>query len=141
MVPRGRHHLRRIALALGLATAGCGDGKPTPYPASGSVRVGGKEADGALVRLWPVGADGPDAVRPLGYVQPDGTFQLTSYKENDGAPAGTYKVTVEWRPKRKSQIEPEGPDKLAGKYADPKASKVEVTVGKGGTALDPIQLD
>src|SRR5262249_29117138 len=97
---------RLAILALGLAfAAGCGDGKPTPYPVSGKVLVGGKEADGAIVRLWPVDSDGPDAVRPLGYVQPDGSFQLTSHKENDGAPPGKYKVTVEWRPKKKSSTE------------------------------------
>jgi hypothetical protein len=142
-----RTHTRRVflrtawgaaALALG---AGCGTGKPTAYPVTGKVTVGGKDADGALVCLHPVDGDGPNAVRPLGYVQQDGTFQLTSYKENDGAPAGRYKVTVVWRPKKKTTTEPDGPDFLKGRYADPKASKIEVTVNQGATALDPIKLD
>jgi hypothetical protein len=134
--------VRRVVLAAGLAlVAGCGDGKPAPYPVSGKVLVKGKGADGAIVRLWPVDADGPDAVRPLGYVQPDGTLQLTTHRENDGAPAGRYKVTVEWRPKKKNSTEPDGPDRLNGRYADPKASKIEVTVNRGETTLDPIDLD
>ena len=142
-----RTHTRRAFLraACGAAVlalgAGCGSDKPTPYPVSGKVTVAGKDADGALVRLHPVDGDGPNAVRPLGYVQSDGTFQLTSYKENDGSPAGRYKVTVVWRPKKKSTTEPDGPDRLQGRYADPKASKIEVTVNRGATALDPIKLD
>jgi hypothetical protein len=133
---------RCAILAASLAfAAGCGDSKATPYPVSGKLLVDGKEPDGALVRLWPVDSDGPDAIRPLGYVQPDGTFQLTTQKENDGAPPGRYKVTVEWRPKKKSSTEPDGPDRLKGRYADPRASKIEVTINKGGTTLDPIKLD
>lgn len=129
-------------MAVGLALiAGCGDGKPTAYPVTGTVTIGGKEPDGAIVRLWPVENDSADAARPLGYVQADGSFQLTTYKENDGAPAGRYKVTVEWRPKKKSSMEPDGPDRLKGRYADPKTSKIEVTVNKGPTTLDPIKID
>jgi hypothetical protein len=108
---------------------------------TGSVTVKKQPADCALVQLWPVEADGPAAVRPLGYVQPDGTFQLTSVKENDGAPPGRYKVTVVWRPKKKSSMEADGPDKLNGRYADPKTSKIEVTVNTIKTRLDPINLD
>src|SRR5262245_57019000 len=111
----GRGWVGCVIVVGGLAlVAGCGDGKPTPYPVSGKVLVKGKEADGAIVRLWPAEGGGPDAARPLGYVQPDGGFQLTTYKENDGAPAGKYKVTVEWRPKKKSTMEADGPDKLSG---------------------------
>src|SRR5262249_55309715 len=127
-----------VALAF---IAGCGSGKSTPYSVSGSVWVGGKAAGGAVVRLHPVEGEGPEGMRSLGYVQADGSFQLTTYTENDGAPAGRYKLTVEWRPKKKSTMEPDGPDKLQGKYADPKTSKFEVTVNKGGTTLDPIKID
>lgn len=138
--------LRRALACFGFLTAlalvaGCGSGKPAPYPVSGNVTVGGKAPDGALVRLHPIDDSGPDAVRPLGYVQADGSFKLTSHAEGDGAPAGRYKVTVEWRPKKKSTTEADGPDRLQGRYADPKASKIEVTVNKGPTTLDPIKLD
>jgi len=137
-----RFFLRGVFFVAALAlVSGCGGDKLTPYPVTGKLLIGGKEPDGALVRLHPVGDDNPNALRPLGYVQPDGSFQLTTYKENDGAPAGRYKVTVEWRPKKKSSMEPDGPDRLKGRYTDPKTSKIEVTVNKGETNLDLIKLD
>jgi hypothetical protein len=129
-----------LAVVLTLV-AGCGDGASKPVPVTGSVTVRKQPADGALVRLWPVEKGGPEAVRPMGYVLPDGTFRLTSETENDGAPPGRYKVTVEWRPKKKSSMEADGPDRLNGRYADPKTSKIEVTVNATETRLDPITLE
>lgn len=118
---------------------GCGgSGKPTAYPVKGTVLVKGKPADGALIVLHPTSGD---THRPLGYVEADGSFKLTTYAEGDGAPAGTYKVTVEWRPKKKSSMEADGPDRLNGRYADAKNSKIEVTVNKSETTLDPIKID
>jgi hypothetical protein len=38
-------------------------------------------------------------------------------------------------------MEADKPDKLNGKYARATDSKLEVTVGKGPTTLDPIKLD
>ncbi len=128
-----------VAAFLGLFVMGCGGGTPKPVKVSGSILVNNQAADGALVRLWPVD-EATNPTKPLGYVQPDGSFQLTSLAENDGAPPGRYKVTVEWRPKKKSQMQPDGPDKLNGRYADPKASKIEVTVNESETTLEPIQL-
>ncbi len=131
---------RPLALACLLAlAAGCSGSKPAPVPVTGSVSVAGKVPEGALVRLHPVGGP-PDAAKPLGYVQADGSFQLTTERENDGAIPGRYTVTVEWRKKKKSQLEPDGPDQLAGRYATVEKSKIEVTVGPGPTALAAIEL-
>lgn len=128
-----------LALALALALlAGCGDGRPRVYPVTGRLTVKGKPADGAVVRLYPAGG-GPHM--PAGVVQPDGSFALTTFDPGDGAPAGEYKVTVTWRPAKKSTMDPDGPDKLAGKYADPAGSKLAATVALGPTDLPPIALD
>src|SRR5262245_38130697 len=133
---------RVSALVTGLILcAGCGSGKPKPVPVSGSLTVKKVPADGALVRLWPVDAEGPNVVRPLGYVQHDGSFQLTTYAENDGAPPGKYKVTIEWRPKKKTTMEADGPDRLEGRYADPEQSTIEVVVNSSTTRLEPMNLD
>jgi hypothetical protein len=48
---------------------------------------------------------------------------------------------VVWRPKPKSTIEAEGPDRLNGRYSDVAKSKVEVTIGKAATTLEPFRLD
>jgi hypothetical protein len=101
--------------------------------------VNDQPADGALVRLWPAGDLSGD-LKPLGYVQADGSFELTTLAENDGAPPGRYTVTVEWRPKKKSVMQPDGPDRLNGRYADPKTSKIEVMVNDTPTTLEAIKL-
>jgi hypothetical protein len=131
---------RLIIIGCTLVLIGCTNSKPKPVPVSGSLTVGKKEADGALIRLWPEN-ESKDGIRPLGYVQADGTFKLTSFQEGDGAIPGKYKVTVEWRPKKKSTMEPDGPDRLKGRYADPKSTKLEVMIHATETKLDPIQLD
>ena len=131
---------RPLAFACLLAlAAGCSGSRALPVPVTGSVTVAGKPPEGALVRLHPLGAP-PDAATPIGYVQADGSFQLTTERENDGALPGRYAVTVEWRKKKKSQLEPDGPDQLAGRYASAEKSKIEVTVGPGPTALAAIEL-
>jgi hypothetical protein len=62
--------------------------------------VGGNPARGALVVFHPL--DNPDrvAVKPRAVVGRDGTFSLFSYRVGDGAPAGTYAVTVVWQQPR-----------------------------------------
>jgi hypothetical protein len=133
--------LPAAAVLVALLAAGCGDGRPKLYPVSGQVFVAGKPADGAVVVLHAVGGGIPDVPRPVATVGPDGSFQLTTYDANDGAPAGTYKVTVMWFPKKKSPMEPDGPDRLKGRYASPEKTPLEVTVQPGPTTLEPFKLD
>lgn len=120
---------------------GCGDGKTPVVPVSGQVIVGGKPAEGALVRLHPVDNANPTTPKPMGYVNAEGKFQLTTYTADDGAPVGKYRATIEWRPKKKSTMEADGPDQLKGKYADPNTSKFEVVVSKDKSTLDLIKID
>ena len=57
----------------------------------------------------------------------------------NGAPPGTYAVTVVWR-----SVVPDGDDgptdKLKGKFADPARPLATVTVGDGETTLEPLRL-
>ncbi|WP_020476042.1 hypothetical protein [Zavarzinella formosa] len=125
---------------LMIALTGCGDGKPTLYPVSGQINVKGKGAGFAHVVFHPDQVN--DKIpRPYAKTDADGKFTLTTYTTGDGAPAGSYKVTVTWRPVPKSSTEADGPDKLNGRYADAATSKTSVTVDKKPTVLEPINLD
>lgn len=136
----------RVAmLALLLAAAGCGGAaRPPAYPVSGRVLdAAGRPAEKAVVTFHRAGA-GPNDARPSGRVEADGSFRLSTYAENDGAPAGEYAVTVVWPgpPPKDLRGDPgeEGPDRLSGRYRDPAKAAWRVTVGEGPTTLDLFQL-
>lgn len=133
-------HLLLLLLAPGFGTlASCEPAEkrlPT-YPVTGSVAFADKKpAANATVVFHPT--DPAITVRPRGKVGADGSFQLTSYDGNDGAPAGKYRVTVElWLAGRPD----EGPsNRLPEKFAKPESSGLEATVGTGPTTLDPFAL-
>ena len=79
-----------LAVALVLLPSGCG-GKYKPVPVEGIVTLDGKPLEGATVSFVP--ADG--AGRPAGGLSDaEGVFQLTTFKEDDGALPGNYRVVV-----------------------------------------------
>lgn len=129
------------AVATG-AAPGCGakSNRLPVYPTSGQVLVGGKPVKGVFVYLWPASAEGIDAYCPNGQSDESGNFTLSTYDTGDGAPAGEYKVTAEW-PVRFNAISNrwEG-DKLKGRFTDPKASQITVTIRKGPNELPVIKL-
>src|SRR5262245_1066888 len=90
---------RLVPLLIALSCCSCGPkGKPL-YPVSGHVYCNGQPAEGALVVFHPVDDSGEMVVlRPSAAVRADGFFELGSYKSGDGAPAGDYRVTVQWLP-------------------------------------------
>lgn len=98
-----------------------------------------------MVTLHPKGNDDIKAHRPSGLTGDDGTFTLMTGNET-GAPPGEYIVTVVWpQPPAKKKVigteMPEPVDQLQGRYADPKTSKLSVTVKSGVSQLDPITVD
>lgn len=68
------------------------------YPVRGQAFYEGTPMPGAVVVLTPT-ADSKKAARASGIVHADGSFTLTTYKANDGAGEGEYKVTITWREK------------------------------------------
>src|SRR5690606_10316468 len=81
-----------LPAACGLL-AGCGgaDWHAATVPVSGTVQINGLPAANAVVELHAVG-EPPDSrnSRPWGIVQLDGTYELTTYEQGDGAPPGDY---------------------------------------------------
>jgi len=141
---RARPGARIVLWALGLAMpiACCGscakkDTRVPVYPVRGQVLVGDKPATKAFVVLHPAEAPDPQALRPYGHVAEDGSFNLTTFEPNDGAPAGEYRVTVVW-------LAPGGgedpPDLLKGRYRDPAATPLKVRIRQEPTELPPFKL-
>ena len=127
---------------LGLATLGCSRQRaerPATYAARGVVLVADKPAAGAKVQLNPVEGKRLAAAYPHAIVQSDGSFRLTTYKTGDGAPAGTYALTVTW-PGPPERGREEGPDRLQGRYADRFHPVSEVHIVAGENDLGAIRL-
>lgn len=135
---RGRRQLTGAAWLL--LFIGCGDDGRLPlFPATGRVLVGGQPAAGVEVRLYPVDRLGDmDALRPFATTGEDGGFQLGTYEEADGAPAGRYKATLFWPDRPPGPSPPD--DRLGGQYTDPARSALEVTIAEGENPLEPFSV-
>jgi hypothetical protein len=135
-----------LFLALGLA-AGCGS-KQNPdqlkvYPTRGKLVYQGQPAAGALVRLHPRSLDKPLAFQPRARVRPDGTFELTTYDNHDGAPAGDFAVTIEGRHQVDGDETAEGANFLPEHYNRPETTPFQVQVQAltdGANELPTIEL-
>ena len=132
---------RGLALAgLLLLLAGCKAREEGPpcYPVRGKVLFRGKPAADVDVFFHPAGDADPRAARPHGKTDAAGEFRLTTRRLDDGAPEGEYLVTFFWAA---AQDVEEPPDRLQGKYQDPKASRWRVRVKPGDNDLEPFRLE
>src|SRR5262245_33066796 len=130
-------------VAVSVAAPGCGSSKPSTVPVTGKVVFKkATRAAGALVVLHPAAPAAERAIggKPFAKVRDDGTFTLTSYNADDGAPEGEYGVTIDWRGKAKAtkftigagEGEGEGGRPLLSpKYGNPQQPAFKVTVKKG----------
>jgi hypothetical protein len=104
------------------------------------VKKNGQPCAGAFVVFHP--GKGLDVEmgqrRPFAYAGDDGSFELTTFKEKDGAPAGEYGVTVVWEVKAKDagpkigEFNSAPSDALEGRYGNPRQPKLNATVVKAG---------
>jgi hypothetical protein len=86
-----------LALAFLLLPNLFGNSQHLPVHAvRGSVEFEGKPTPNATVLLHPAGVSDPRYPHPRGIVKDDGTFVLGTYGKDDGAPAGEYRITVQW---------------------------------------------
>jgi hypothetical protein len=135
-----------ICAPLVAACAGCGSSqrpdRVAVFPATGRLVYDGQPLTGAFVVLHPKAADaGHLAPRPHGQAAADGSFSLTSYDTNDGAPAGDYTLTVVLRPVVKNGGDyTAGPNILPLKYSRAETSPVTVNIAEGRNDLPEIQL-
>jgi hypothetical protein len=125
--PRGLG-LCLAAAGLALVLSSCGERRAAVYPVRGRVLdAAGKPAGGALLIFHPT-ADTERQAKPVGRVDERGAFSLTTSTAGDGAPPGEYVITLQWPAPRKTPFGPEGKDRLAGRYGDPKKSPLRFTV-------------
>jgi hypothetical protein len=126
-----------------LFTGSWGSRRRTTYVTEGVVMYLGKPAVGARVTLFPE-TKGKDRYYPTGKVGPDGSFKLTTYSQDDGAPEGRYKVTIvrgviegdEWAEMNQKMSQEEvqrvvkerARDPLMEKYSDPERSGLTAEV-------------
>jgi hypothetical protein len=124
-------------------TGSSGPAKKVCYPVKGQLLIQGKPAEGALVILQP--KDNPNTAEwsagfPHATTVADGKFEVATYADNDGAPAGDYVVLVSWSTPNPQNEESSSPDRLGGRYFDPAKSKLAAKVEPRPTELPPINL-
>jgi hypothetical protein len=123
---------------------GCGNNNQPSRPVvdvsavKGKVTFEGQPTPGATVTFHPVSGVSEKTPAASGIVGDDGSFQLTTYKQNDGAAPGKYKVTAYWT--KPTDPDVDGPPLLPLKYSDPQLSGLEIEVQKGTNELAPFNL-
>ncbi|HYT90322.1 MAG TPA: hypothetical protein VEL76_16565 [Gemmataceae bacterium] len=128
--------LSPLFLACALLSAGCGQQRELKeiYPVRGKVLFEGKSPQGARVVFHPAGNPDPRAILPHAEVGADGTFVMSTYNFEDGAPAGTYAVTV-------THFQGGGPTNLLpARYDNPSTSGLQAIVQEQSTELPPVHL-
>jgi hypothetical protein len=127
-----------FSLSIPLIFSGCGGGddveKVSLYPASGTLKMDGEPFGPVLLRFEP---EGEGARGFVGQVDQNGNIgSVTTYRTGDGAPVGTYTVTVF------SSVG--GSKPFPAIYESKKSSPLKVLIaditGDGANAMD-IQLD
>jgi hypothetical protein len=99
------------------------------YPITAVLTVDGVPQEGLEVKLHDeVAGDPAKPTFPSGFSKADGKVSISTYADGDGAPAGTYKVTVQWREFNPLSMSFGGPDKLKGRYSDPEKTELKWTV-------------
>jgi hypothetical protein len=134
------HGILAFAALLILSLPGCGSGKYPVVPVQGKLTYQGKPAPFVDVQFHPTDESMKEKkILPAGTTRKDGTFTLTTYETDDGAPAGEYKVTLYWATLAPGQIldpsdpesRPEGPDGFQGRFANPETTTLSATVSEG----------
>jgi len=122
-----------LCLALSVAACNCRDLKKC-YPARGKVLYNGAPAVGAVVMFHPLDNPSPRAVKSRGVVNPDGTYSMYTYNENDGVPPGNYAVTVTDYPRSG------GENHLPARYSEASTSELRARIEAAANDLPTFEL-
>ncbi|MEK6257457.1 MAG: hypothetical protein AABP62_02460 [Planctomycetota bacterium] len=144
-------HIRMVAAAcsvlivglLGYWYATLGPSRPVAvHPVKGRAVFEGQPMSGANVILHPSSSSKvPAELRPRGSVAADGTFVLSTFDPNDGAPSGDFVVTVVWSKPIVVDGETQfGPNLAPATYSKPESSPLKITIEPGTRELQPLEL-
>jgi hypothetical protein len=127
-------------LLLCLLVMGCGRERRPPnekpvIPVSGVVLVNAAPIAGVQIRFHAVTQDPQNATLSMAKTDAEGKFKAWTYRVNDGVPPGDYTITFNDQSETKPHMR-SGADLFKGKYSDPKASKLELTVPANGKPID-----
>lgn len=134
-----------VAAAL-LATAflaGCSRPLGPPcFPVRGRVTRDGKPLAEVMVVMHPLAPPDQPFPLPLGFTDSNGIFQMQTLQPGDGAPLGTYAITLELRALRRAGEESmrDGKNLLPPRYATPKDTPLRYTVVAGANEVPAIAL-
>lgn len=135
-----------VAVLMGCSVLLCSCSKQGPprkdtFPVTGEVRVDGQPVGQLAVRCIDVkGLDKASPTASAAFTEENGKFKIATYQSADGVPEGEYVLTFEWG-KWSLNGSYGGPDKLNGRYKDPKKPVKQFKVEKGkATDLGTIEL-
>lgn len=137
--------MRFISLAfwvLSLASlAGCQEEldphfvpKAPAFRVKGRLFIGSTVAANVCIAFHPTDPKKSQGRRAVGLTRSDGSFELTTYKSDDGAPEGDYMVTAIWLDESTMPVDEcecvktLQHDQFGGSYSDPQKTELMATV-------------
>jgi hypothetical protein len=154
-------------LAVTIASCGPGNGPPL-YTVRGKVVYKGQPAVGATVLFQredaPISTPESGPLVPTGTADEEGNFTLETGELGYGAPAGKYKVLIQWRTKGEVTADPSAsaqkaagsqkkgrfkivadkpdgiPDRLEGRFMKADSSKFHVEIKPEQNDLEPFDV-
>jgi hypothetical protein len=143
-----------IAFCSLTLAASCGSSKKMPeikgklpvFPVQGKLTAQGKPLAGAFLVFYPIRdlPEGSAKTLPRARTLQDGTFSVSTYGANDGAPAGKYRVTVSWKGFDEGVTSQETrdsmPEKLPANYQNSRRTKLRAEIAEGENSLPDFDL-
>lgn len=143
-----KRKLLGFTLAFGAALlpmlSGCSGGKSAwekTHPASGVISYKGKPIVDAELSFFPEDKTAPDSVRPKAKSTEGGKFTVWTFAQGDGAPEGSYKVTVVHNEVAVSNDTIVAkPNDLPEKYSKVDSTDIIVKIAAGQNEIPKIEL-
>lgn len=112
-------------LGCAVLALGCGGGNQLNVaPVHGTVTLDGQPLTSGIVTVWPSAGRAAN-----GQLRTDGTFELTTYVQGDGAQLGTHPVTVtRAAPRHEQELSADELNAVPAKYSSPETSGLSITV-------------
>ncbi len=136
--------LMMLGLGSGLNCGGSRSGAKPVHKVTGQLFVNSQPAEGAQVIFRPVGQAWTEGY-PYATVKSDGTFAVSTYDVEDGAPEGEYILLVHWptRPPgdESDRSEPtQSADRLGNAFMNPETSRLRAQVRAGTNEIPRLDL-